>query len=236
MTTPLIGVTTHGIDGRGDVRLPNTYVDAVRRAGGAPVLLPSGGDDALAVLPRLDALVLTGGSDVDPVHFGQEAHPTVYGIDPDRDRSDLAFVHAALSAELPMLAICRGMQVVNVALGGTLHQHVPDEVDGSVIHRADPPGAVPHDVTVEASSQLAEVMGAHAVSGMSWHHQAVDDLGKGLRSVAVAPDGIIEAVALDGHPWCLIVQWHPELTADSDETQQRLFDGIVAAAVERGPK
>jgi len=234
MTTPLIGVTTHGIDGRGDLRLPATYVDAVRRAGGAPVLLPSGGDDAHAVLPRLDGLVLTGGSDVDPGHFGQDPHPAVYGIDQERDRSDLAFVHAALSADLPLLAICRGMQVVNVALGGTLHQHVPEVVDGSVAHRADPPGAVPHDVTIDPSSQLAEVMGAGTVSGMSWHHQSVDDLGKGLTDVAVAPDGIVEAVALDGHPWCLVVQWHPELTADADPTQQRLFDGLVAAAVAPG--
>jgi putative glutamine amidotransferase len=233
MTSPLIGVTTHGVDRRGDVRLPATYVAAVRRAGGAPVLLPSGGDDALAVLPRLDGLVLTGGSDVDPAHFGQEAHPEVYGIDPDRDRSDLAFVHAARSAGLPMLAICRGMQVVNVALGGTLHQHVPDVVDGSVSHRADPPGALLHDVTVDASSQLAEVMGALTVRGMSWHHQAVDELGKGLRPVAHAPDGIVEAVAMDDHPWCLVVQWHPELSAHSDATQQRLFDGLVAAASQR---
>lgn len=230
---PLIGVTTHGVDKHGHHRLPRAYVDALRRAGGVPVLLPSGGDQPDHLVTRLDGLVLTGGSDVDPSHFDQVPHDAVYGIDADRDRSDLAFAHAAMTEKLPMLAICRGMQVVNVALGGTLHQHLPDVFGDAVEHRADPPGALLHDVRVAAPSQLAAVMGATEVTAMSWHHQAVDELGEGLTDVATAPDGLVEAMALEGQPWCLIVQWHPELTAGTDPTQQALFDGLVRAASDR---
>ena len=230
---PLIGVTTHAANRRGDLELPEAYVAAVRRAGGVPVLLPAGGDDTAALVARLDGLVLTGGGDVDPSEFGQPAHATVYGTSADRDRSDLALVHAALSDDLPLLAICRGMQVVNVALGGTLHQHVPDVFDTLVVHRDDPPGPILHAVTVDEASRLAAVMGVDEVRTMSWHHQAIDALGKGLTSVATSPDGVVEALALDRSPGCLIVQWHPELTAEEDPTQQALFDEVVTAARER---
>jgi putative glutamine amidotransferase len=226
-------VTTHAVNRRGDLALPSAYVEAVRRAGGAPVLLPAGGDEAAVLVTRLDGLVLTGGGDVDPSEFDQQAHSTVYGTSPDRDRSDLALVHAVLSDDLPLLAICRGMQVVNVAMGGTLHQHVPDVFDTLVAHRDDPTGPILHDITVDAASHLSAVMGVDEVRTMSWHHQAVDSLGKGLTPVATAPDGLVEALALDGSPRCLIVQWHPELTAGVDPTQQALFDEVVASARER---
>ncbi len=230
---PLIGLTTHAANRRGDLELPEAYVAAVRRAGGVPVLLPAGGDDAATLVARLDGLVLTGGGDVDPSEFDQPAHASVYGTSADRDRSDLALVDAALAGELPLLAICRGMQVVNVAMGGTLHQHVPDVFGPTVAHRDDPTGPILHDLTVDPSSHLAAVMGVEEVRSMSWHHQAVDVLGKGLTAVATAPDGLVEALALDGSPRSLIVQWHPELTAADDPTQQALFDEVVAAARDR---
>ena len=230
---PLIGITTHAANRRGDFELPEAYVAAVRRAGGVPVLLPPGATRPPRWLARLDGLVLTGGGDVDPSEFDQQAHSTVYGTSPDRDRSELALVHAVLSDDLPLLAICRGMQVLNVAMGGTLHQHVPDVFDTTVAHRDDPTGPILHDVTVDGASHLSAVMGVDEVVAMSWHHQAVDVLGKGLTSVATAPDGLVEALALDGSPRCLIVQWHPELTAAVDPTQQALFDDVVAAARDR---
>ena len=135
-----------------------------------------------------------------------------------------------------MFAICRGSQVLNVALGGSLHLHLPDVVDGSVVHRDEEaarqnqPAPVPHPVEVDADSLVATAMGATAVTPMSWHHQAIDRLGDGLRIVARAPDGTIEATQHESHPWLASVQWHPELTADADPTQQRLFDAFVEAA------
>ena len=140
---------------------------------------------------------------------------------------------------MPTLAICRGSQVLNVALGGTLHPHLPDlgRVDdhgAEVVHRDAEaiarglPGAVPHDVRVEPGSLVAEVMGETDVTPMSWHHQAIDELGSGLRAVGWAPDGTIEATEHDSHPWLVSVQWHPELSAATDPTQQRLFDALVA--------
>jgi putative glutamine amidotransferase len=145
-------------------------------------------------------------------------------------------VEHVLETGLPTLAICRGSQVLNVALGGTLHAHLPDVVDGSVIHRDEPkalrgePAPVPHEVVVESDSLVARIMGAERVNPMSWHHQAIDRLGAGLRVVARADDGTIEAVEHASHPWLAAVQWHPELTGDRDPTQQALFDALVAVS------
>jgi putative glutamine amidotransferase len=227
---PLIGITTYPIDEGGRVGLPAEYVDAVRRAGGIAVLLPPGEDDAAAVLDRVDGLLLSGGGDIDPALYSAVRHETVYGTDPDRDRSDLALARRAVAETVPTFAICRGLQVVNVALGGTLHQHLPDVVGEAVAHRAPPREPVPHPIRVDAGSLVARLMGATAIEPMSWHHQAVDRPGVGLRAVAQAADGTVEAIELDGQPWLLAVQWHPELTAATDRTQQRLFDEFVAVA------
>ena len=209
----------------------------MRRAGGEPVLVPPGVDDPAGLLARLDGLVLAGGGDIDPARYGGLAHETVYALDPTRDEGELALAQLVLERELPTLAICRGMQVVNVALGGSLHVHVPDVVDGTVIHRKEPealrgmPGPTPHDIEVEPDSFLAGVMGADRVTPMSWHHQAVDAVGEGLRVVGRARDGTVEALEHETHPWLAIVQWHPELTAGGDPTQQRLFDALIDRAV-----
>lgn len=241
---PLIGITIYPPNAGGRFELPEPYVACVRRAGGEPVLLAPGTADVPGLLSRLDGLVLAGGGDIDPaLHAGGE-HETVYAIDPVRDRDELAMVHTVLERALPTLAICRGSQVVNVALGGTLHLHLPDDVGTDVVHRDEPdvvrgiPAPVPHDVQVEPGSLIGKLMtavatdgsGADTVTPMSWHHQAVDRLGEGLRAVAWAPDGTIEATEHESHPWLAIVQWHPELTAASDPTQQALFDGLVTAA------
>jgi putative glutamine amidotransferase len=216
------------------VNLPRKYVDAVRRAGGHPLLLAPGEPDLQGLVERFDALLLAGGGDVEPVIYGGEAHPSIYGTDPERDADELALARIAVDSGLPTLAICRGMQVLNVALGGTLHEHLPDVVGETVAHRAPPREPVPHGVAVESGSLVARTMGACAITPMSWHHQAIDRLADGLGVVARAPDGVVEAVELDDHPWIVAVQWHPELTAASDPTQQALFDGLVAAANGRG--
>jgi putative glutamine amidotransferase len=129
-----------------------------------------------------------------------------------------------------MMGICRGIQVLNVARGASLHVHVPDVVGEGLLHRVMPLGPIPHRITVDADSQIARIMGATDIEPMSWHHQAIDRVGEGLRVVARAPDGIVEAVELNGHPSLIAVQWHPELTAATDATQAALFDAFVASA------
>jgi putative glutamine amidotransferase len=226
----LIAITTYPADETGRVSLPAEYVDSVRRAGGRVFLVAPGEPDPSGLLGLVDGLVLTGGGDIDPSVWDGPSHETVYMTDSSRDSLELSLARLAVSRGLPLLAICRGVQVLNVALGGTLHVHVPDVVGDSVTHRLPPREPVPHPVFVEESCSLAAVMGATEVSPMSWHHQSLDKLGDGLRATAHAPDGIIEAVELEGHPWLVGVQWHPELTASSDPTQARLFSSFVAAA------
>ncbi|MFP5320395.1 MAG: gamma-glutamyl-gamma-aminobutyrate hydrolase family protein [Acidimicrobiia bacterium] len=246
MARPLIGITTYPPDRDGRVELPQEYVHAVRRARAEPVLVPPGtADDPVdvgVVLGRLDGLVLAGGGDIEPDRYGGAGHETVYALRPERDRDELALVPAVLDRRLPTLAICRGLQVLNVALGGTLVAHLPDVVPGpdagGVAHRLEPEEIrgratpTPHEIEVEAGSALARAMGAERVTPMSWHHQAVDRLGEGLRVVARAPDGVVEAIEVDGHPEVVAVQWHPELTAAVDPTQQALFDDLARRAGE----
>lgn len=236
---PLIGITTYPQNDRGRYELPDEYVAAVRRAGGDVVLLPPGAGTVDSLVDRLDGIVLAGGGDLDPATYGGAGHETIYSLDEARDADELALVHLLLERAVPTLAICRGSQVLDVALGGTLHPHLPDlgrvDADGAeVVHRDAEaiarglPGPVPHPVRVDPDSLVAEVMGAADVVPMSWHHQAVDTLGEGLRAVGWAPDGTIEATEHESHPWLVSVQWHPELSAADDPTQQRLFDALVA--------
>jgi len=230
MVPPLIAITTYPADGDGRVSLPVEYVDSVRRAGGRTLLIAPGEPDPSGLVDLVDGLVLTGGGDVDPALWGGPEHETVYQTDPARDSFELELVRLAVQRGVPTLAICRGLQVLNVALGGSLHVHVPDVVGDAVTHRLPPREPVAHRVCVDEGCTLALALGATDIAPMSWHHQAVDRLGEGLRVVAHAPDGVIEAVELDGHPWLLGVQWHPELTAHTDPTQAALFEGLVEAA------
>jgi putative glutamine amidotransferase len=227
---PLIAITTYPADTDDRVSLPAAYISSVRRAGGRALLVPPGEPDPAGLLDLVDGLLLTGGGDIDPARFGGAPHETVYQTDTQRDSLELDLIRMAIDRGTPTLAICRGMQVVNVALGGTLHVHLPDVVGETVRHRLPPREPVPHAVSVEDGCSLALIMGASEVEPMSWHHQGVDELGDGLRVVATAPDGVIEAVALDEHPWLAAVQWHPELTAAADPTQAALFDAFVEAS------
>jgi len=226
---PVIGITTYGRDERGRYTLPSEYVAAVQRAGAVPVLIPPVPELARRYLELVDGMILAGGGDMDPAHYGGEAHETLYGIDAQRDGLELALARQIVERRQPALAICRGMQVLNVALGGTLIEHLPAVVGEDVLHRKPPREPTPHAVRVKAGSRLAAIAGATEFAPLSWHHQAIRATAPGLEVVATAPDGTIEAVELSSHPWLIAVQWHPELTAEREPAQQRLFDALVTA-------
>jgi putative glutamine amidotransferase len=230
MGAPIIGLTAYGADADGPVRLPAEYVDAVRRAGGVPVLLPPGEADVGDWLRCVDGLIFTGGGDLDPALYGGARVASIYRLDAARDANELALARRIAADDTPCLCICRGAQVLNVALGGTLIEHLPDEGPSPVQHRSESADPIPHDVTVEPGTRLAEVLGVRPVPIVSWHHQAVRALGRGLRVTARAADGVIEGLELDGRARLLAVQWHPELSADADALQQGLFDWLVKEA------
>ena len=227
-SVPVVGLTSyveHARWGPWDMAttlLPHAYTEQVVRSGGQPVLLPPVGDPA-SVLPRLDALVLTGGSDLNPAAYGAARHERTKGLRDFRDDAELSLVRAALDQGVPFLGICRGLQVLNVALGGTLHQHVPDVV-GHKGHSGDAGRYSRLAVTVAPSSRLGKAMGDTAVVS-HYHHQAIDRLGAGLTACAWSDDGLIEGVELEDHPFAVAVQWHPE--ADGDAS---LFAALVNAA------
>jgi putative glutamine amidotransferase len=239
MSSPLVCVIGYGLAaGRvsgwdtAAVAVPASYLEALRRAGARPLLIgapdPGSPDE---ILEPFDGLVLIGGGDVDPGRYGQARHPDDYGIDAERDSLEVDLLLEADRTEVPVLAICRGMQVVNVAFGGTLHQHIPD-VPSLHLHRAPGDGVVLHSVKVAESSRLHQASGHVAMEVASAHHQAVDGLGEGLVPVAWAGDGLIEAIERpDG--WVVAVQWHPEETAATDQSQQAIFDGFAAQARRR---
>jgi putative glutamine amidotransferase len=233
---PLIGLTTyversrHGAWDEVSALLPITYVSAVIRSGGVPLLLPPSPTDPAAVLSVLSGLVVTGGPDVDPARYGAEPHQETDTPRPERDHWEAELSLAALDMDLPLLAICRGLQVLNVALGGTLHQHLPD-LTGTDDHRVVRGQMTANHFSIEDGSALAQVLGT-AADGMCHHHQAIDRLGRSLRAVAFAPDGTIEAAERPGADFALGVQWHPE----DDETDDRLFKALVEAAVGYGER
>jgi len=236
MTMPLIAVTGRRMGRKVETWphpfatvSPRAYLDAVTRAGARGVVVDPYGDPS-GLLDRFDALVLTGGPDLDPANFGQVAHPKTYGVDRAVDDFEIPLAHDAIARGIPTLAICRGVQVLNVALGGSLYQHIPDD-PGTEPHGrpGEPGGGRLHDVTIDADSRLAHVMGATTVTASCHHHQAIDKVGDGLHVVARAADGIVEALELDRpEQWLLAVQWHPEDTAATDPAQQNLFDTLVA--------
>ena len=228
-SVPVIGITTYAPDSNRHLTLPYEYVEAVRAAGGEPLLLPPGAT-AEAILPLLDGLLLSGGGDLDSVWYGQVPHRSTYLVSRQRDTSELSLVKAALEADAPVLGVCRGCQVLNVALGGSLHQHLPDVVGERVQHRLPPREPTSHPVGLLPESRLAEILGPGPNTPASWHHQGIDRLGNGLRVVATAPDDTVEAVEATEPTWVIAVQWHPELTAAQDPQRQRLFRAFVRAA------
>jgi putative glutamine amidotransferase len=214
---------------------PQVYANALADAGARPLILPpvpSVTADPGGWLDGIDGLVLAGGADIDPARYGQAPDESVYGIDPALDDLELALLGAALERGLPVLAVCRGMQVLNVAFGGTLRQDIsedPDPIDhGNPVEIV----AATHDITIESPSRLADTLGVSTAHVVSIHHQAVDRVGDGLRVTARAEDGIVEALEpVDPEAgWVVGVQWHPERRIHPAEIQRRLFAGFVAEA------
>ncbi|HEY1367468.1 MAG TPA: gamma-glutamyl-gamma-aminobutyrate hydrolase family protein [Gaiellaceae bacterium] len=203
---------------------PQGYVEGVRRAGGVPLLvppIPELGDDPELALDRLDGLLLTGGEDVDPSVYGAEPHPATGPINEARDRAELALLRAALARDLPVLAVCRGMQLLNVAYGGDLVQHLEEGP-----HQPEPGRWGRHPVQASAG-RLLELAGAEPQSVPSYHHQALGRLGEGLVATAEAPDGLVEAVEDPSRGFCLGVMWHPD---EDVAGGLHLFRGLVEAA------
>ena len=228
---PLIGVTTSELRPSGtstlrrqgepphsEMALGMTYLRAIERAGGVPVVLPPCVSDLESLLARLDGICLSGGPDLDPQAYGApDRHAELGPTEPSLDAFELDLARAAIARGMPLLGICRGAQALNVACDGTLHQHLPG-------HRQSEPGAkATHEVEVLAGTQLAGLLGAGTLAVNSFHHQAVDRLGEGLRIAALAPDGTVEAI--EGEGFALGVQWHAEALADG-----RLFGALVTAA------
>ena len=210
---------------------PRSYSLAVQRAGGTALLLPP--DDDVAERPDvlldvIDGLVLAGGSDIDPASYGARPHPATTGTWPERDRFELALAHRSIERELPVLGICRGMEMLNVALGGTLDQHLPESL-GHEDHCHTPGAFSDHEVRLESGSLAARAVGAETTAVKSHHHQGLDELGEGLVAAGWATeDGIVEAIELEGRPYALGVLWHPE----ADE-RSRVVGSLVEAARER---
>jgi len=228
---PIIGITTYVTPARFGVweletaLVPADYVRAVERAGGRPLLVPPAEDGVEETLDALDGLILSGGSDLDPELYGQDAHSETAGVVLQRDRAELALLQAALARDLPVLAICRGSQVLNVAKGGDLVQHLPDVV-GDEKHKHTPGAFADHDVEIEPGTRLGEVVGERAPV-KSHHHQGFGRIGEGLRVTARAEDGTVEGVEDPSRRFALGVLWHPEAGEDA-----ALFEALVAEAAE----
>ena len=229
MARPVIGITTYVTRAKWShweleaALVPADYVRAVERAGGRALLVPPSDDGVDETLDALDGLILSGGSDLDPELYGQEAHAETSDVMRNRDTAELALLEAALERDMPVLAICRGSQVLNVARGGDLVQHLPDVI-GDEKHKHTPGTFAEHDVSVEDGSRLASVLGERAPV-KSHHHQGFGKVGQGLRVVAHADDGTIEAVEDPTHRFALGVLWHPEAGEDA-----RLFEELVREA------
>jgi len=229
VTRPLIGITTYvepaawGHWELDAALVPYDYVRGIERAGGRPLLVPPSDDAVEETVAVLDGLLLSGGSDLDPGSYGADAHPETNGTRPERDRAELALLEAALARDLPVLAVCRGVQVLNVARGGDLVQHLPDEV-GHERHRAVKGEFSEHPVRFESGSRLGAALGAEA-QVKSHHHQGLGRVGDGLREVAWADDGTIEGLEDPRRRFAVGVLWHPEAGEDT-----KLFEALVREA------
>jgi putative glutamine amidotransferase len=244
---PLIGLTTsevrsadehkptpEGDPPRKDLALGFKYFEAVERAGGIPVILPPLGQDSVdPLLANLSGVLIAGGPDIDPCSYGGHDHPELGPTEPELDRFELAVTWAARARCVPILAICRGLQMLNVALGGSLHMHLPDDAGDRVEHRRPGSGgpAARHEVRIEPDSILGRVLGAGTLDVNSYHHQAARKLGRGLRATAHADDGVIEGIELSGPDFVVGVQWHAE--AMEGERHAALFEAFVEAAARR---
>lgn len=229
MRKPLIGVTVAHHMEELSTFPRDYYVQSVRRAGGVPLLLPPVGDgeEAAFILTKLDGLVLSGGGDISPLYLGEFPHRAIKGCSPQRDLSEILFTKEAFNRDLPLLGICRGIQVLAVATGGSIYQDVPSQHEGAMLHNQTAPREFPwHEVNLGGRFQT--IMGRTKITVNSFHHQAVQQLPSGFRVGATAPDGIIEGIEAPEKCFCLGVQWHPEAMLE-DPFSQALFSAFIQA-------
>ena len=239
MTGPLIGVTTtrtHNAEGSRYVAVTEAYLHAIYKAGGVPVLIPIGlsGEALQLVYSLVQGVLFTGGGDIDPVRFNGVPHEKVYDVYADRDQLEIELVQTTARERTPFLGICRGMQVINVALGGTLYTDISDQLPNALHHPhqdGTPYAYLAHSIQIQKNSRLAAILKADDLMVNSLHHQGVKDVAPGLTTVAQSPDTLVEAVEMPGHPFGVAVQWHPEWLPDSAQ-MQALFTAFVQAAAE----
>ncbi len=236
---PVIGITTyrkHSRDGNRPIfAIMRDYVEAVKAGGGVPTLIPLGLDDQdlFQLIGRLDGLVLPGGGDIQPQFYRGRSHEALRDIDPDRDRVEIFIAQQATKLEKPFLAICRGHQILNVALGGTMWEDLASQYPNALKHDFFGKGLrnyLPHTVEVDSESDLAGLLGKNSTPVNSLHHQGVRDIAPELKVTAVAPDGVVEGLEVDGHPFGIAVQWHPENLVGDDPAMLALFEGLVKAS------
>lgn len=236
MDKPLIGIgsdilLTSGERDRAFVF--TTYIESVRRAGAIPVIVPPQPENAAGVVAELDGLLLAGGDDCDPSVYGEERHPSCSTMDVRRQENDLALARAAREQGLPTLGICLGMQVMNVAAGGTLIQDITSQFETEIEHVSEPDDRARHDVIIDGGTRLAEIVGgARETNVNSSHHQAIRNVGEGLRPAAHAPDGLVEGIEDPQHPFYVGVQWHPEDMSGEDSATS-IFGAFIEAARRR---
>jgi len=240
MDAPVIGITGYADQ---SARPPNvsvfalsrTYVETVAAAGGAPVILPPYLELSLLreTFDSIDGLILSGGGDIYPSFFGEKDQGSLWRVDRERDGTEISLAKWALTEGLPVLAICRGLQVLNVASGGTLIQDIPTQVENALSHSSVAGRPVPriaHSVEVESNTRLATLIGAGTMGVNSAHHQAAKAIGSDLVATARAPDGVVEGLEAPDHAFCIGVQWHPEVMVEQAPTMLRLFQGLIEAA------
>lgn len=235
-TKPLIGITgglIRNSSGPLVCQVGQAYMSAILVAGGLPVIVSAGMDEpALAdLLSKLDGVLLSGGGDIDPARFDGTPHPRVYGVSPERDAMEFFLVKRAVAEDKPLLAICRGAQVLNVALGGTLYTHIADQKANAIKHDWFPDyprDRLAHPVTIKCGSRLDQIFDADEIEVNSLHHQGIARVGRGLMATAFAHDGLVEGVEVEGAAFALGVQWHPECLPD-DPGMQRLLRAFVTA-------
>ena len=237
MRKPVIGLTAYRTDsGRGYryMSVTEAYSRSILEAGAIPILIPLGIslDDQADLRTRLDGILFTGGGDIDIELYGGEPHPSLRGIDEERDVQEIALVKAVIENNQPFMGICRGLQLINVARGGTLYSDLKAQLPGALDHDFTgeyPRDRISHPVRIEEGSRLAEILDESVIQVNSLHHQGIRRLGKGLVPIAYAPDGLIEAFELRSHPFGLAVQWHPEWVLGKHRTPA-LFEAFVKAA------
>ncbi|BAZ11588.1 peptidase C26 [Calothrix sp. NIES-4071] len=230
LTKPTIGITTFNQNQDGQYHIKNTFVEAVRRCGGLPILLPPGqSEESAAILEVVDGLIFSGGGDLDPATYNGSLHPAISDVDHTRDAFELKLLNQGLNTDIPLLGVCRGVAVMAVSCGASLVAHIPSEFGELVAHTGESEQSVKHLVEINPQSHLALIMEATSVEVESMHHQSVRTLPTGWRLAARSIDGVVEAIEYEYHPWAIGVQWHPELAIDNPQ-QLRIFQAFVEAA------